>query len=506
MLLGQTLWIVLIAFACSFLGALQVPVFVASLMYALVGGVYDLRVRSTEAAATDDDADAGGNTTSPSVSTSRSTGLMDRVISLLDVPASTADDETVVTSSTSDDAKEEDRLRLRLHVTHSTDAAPATAVNRSQSEFYFRALFLACAATVFYQHVWLLFVAAVPIAVYAGHVATVSFAVRDVLHAQCADLTERLHGWVIVRHSAVLPVCLPGVLRLNRKVHRAVRRTLRDSIDTASSILMIVLLLLTVIFAGVFCAVEIYSEAITVVQLGNDVVNWTLCHRPELMNMFPEGVTSSMDDVIENAYQYGRTGIGTYVDELLKDADAEQRTQLREQLLSVWDRLIQYWLDRKKEGNGGGGPGVGEAFSGPQVPASAITDQIGEIVNNEGGRKCLTRVIFFFAFGLTHIATLSSTLLLACGHRRTELSSLSLKRAELFTVAQQGLIGWVKKNLDILMEVLNSVRGIVQANLSVLTSICWTLCSLFLGGGQAVITFIINSVRLRIYCIYKQKL
>lgn len=409
MLLGQTLWIVLIAYACSFLGALQVPVFVASLTYALVGVVYDLRARSTVAAA--DDGASGDTNTCPATAP---TGLVNKVLSLLDVPAfyttgdlsspvvptrsgagspSVVEDEAVVTSSTSDDAKEQDRLRLRLHVPvsdrASTSAAvPATdaAATRSQSEFYFRALFLACAATVFYNHVWLLFVAAVPVVVYAAHVATVSFAVRDVVHAQCADLTERLHRWVIVRHSAVLPVCLPGVMRLNRKVHRAVRRTLRDSIDTGSSILMIVLLLLTVIFAGVFCAVEIYSEAITVVQLGNDVVNWTLCHRPELMNMFPEGVTSSMDDVIENAYQYGRTGIGTYVDELLKDADAEQRTQLREQLLSVWDRLIQYWLDRKKEGNGGASSGAGEVFSGPQVPASAIADQIGEIVNNEGRR------------------------------------------------------------------------------------------------------------------------
>lgn len=410
MLLGQTLWIVLIAYACSFLGALQVPVFVASLTYALVGVVYDLRARSTlAAAAAAADAGASGDT---EASTTVPSGLVDKVLSLLDVPAfystgdlsspvvptrsaagspSVVEDEAVVTStSTSDDAKEQDRLRLRLHVPvsagASTPAAAATATDaaaiRSQSEIYFRGLFLACAATVFYNHVWLLFVFAVPVAVYAAHVATVSFAVRDVVHAQCADLTERLHRWVIERHSAVLPVCLPGVLRLNRKVHRAVRRTLRDSIDTGSSILMIVLLLLTVIFAGVFCAVEIYSEAITVVQLGNDVVNWTLCHRPELMNMFPEGVTSSMDDVIENAYQYGRTGIGTYVDELLKDADAEQRTQLREQLLSVWDRLIQYWLDRKKEGGGSGA--AGEAFSGPQVPASAIADQIGEIVNNEG--------------------------------------------------------------------------------------------------------------------------
>lgn len=103
------------------------------------------------------------------------------------------------------------------------------------------------------------------------------------------EQTIRQQEWIIVRHSAILPVCLPGVLRLNRKIHKTVRATLHDSIDTASSILMIVLLLFTVIFAGIFCAVEIYSETITVVQLGNDVVNWTLYHRPELMNMFPEG-------------------------------------------------------------------------------------------------------------------------------------------------------------------------------------------------------------------------
>lgn len=87
----------------------------------------------------------------------------------------------------------------------------------------------------------------------------------------------------------MLPLCLPGVLRLNHKVHKTIRRAMQESIDTASSIIMIVLLILTVIFAGIFCAVELYSETITVVQLGNDVVNWTLYHRPELMDMFPEG-------------------------------------------------------------------------------------------------------------------------------------------------------------------------------------------------------------------------
>lgn len=64
---------------------------------------------------------------------------------------------------------------------------------------------------------------------------------------------------------------------------------MHDSIDTASSILMIILLILTVIFASIFCAAEIYSETITIVQLGNDVLNYTMYHQPELMNIFPHG-------------------------------------------------------------------------------------------------------------------------------------------------------------------------------------------------------------------------
>lgn len=95
--------------------------------------------------------------------------------------------------------------------------------------------------------------------------------------------------WIYARQSALLPLCLPGIMKLNSKVHAYIRSTFRDSIDTASSILVIILLILLVIFASVFCAVEIYSETITVVQLGSDVVNYTINHRPELINMFPEG-------------------------------------------------------------------------------------------------------------------------------------------------------------------------------------------------------------------------
>lgn len=66
------------------------------------------------------------------------------------------------------------------------------------------------------------------------------------------------------------------------------------------------------------------------------------------------------------------------MDELLKDADLEQKKHLKDQLLGIWDRLIQYWVDRQKNSNN---------FHGPTVPASAISDSIGEIVNNEGEHR-----------------------------------------------------------------------------------------------------------------------
>lgn len=65
---------------------------------------------------------------------------------------------------------------------------------------------------------------------------------------------------------------------------------------------------------------------------------------------------------------------------------------------------------------------------------------------------------------------------------------------ELFTAAQQGLISWVKTNLGMLLEVLDSVWVIVKQNLNVITSIIGTFLSIFLGGGQAVITFLLDAV------------
>lgn len=136
---------------------------------------------------------------------------------------------------------------------------------------------------------------------------------------------------------------------------------------------MIILLILTIIFASLFFCVQIYSETFSVVQLSSDLVNRTLTARPDLVQMLPEGFQGSIDNVVDNAHQYGRQYIETYVDDMFKDTETTQAIKLKEQILLVWDRLIQNWLDRTQPDT-----------IGPSIPSEAISITIDEIVDNPG--------------------------------------------------------------------------------------------------------------------------
>lgn len=170
-----------------------------------------------------------------------------------------------------------------------------------------------------------------------------------------------------------MPLCLPGILELNYKINSVVRNSLKSSVDLVTSILMIILMILIIIFLGVFFCVNIYSETIEVAYLGKDLINKTITDRPELIDILPANMQSSIDDALDNAHHYGRRKIETYIDDWLTDADPVHATKLKEQILDVWDRLIQYWIDFNKSDS-----------YGPRVPTDALKSTFGEIVDNPG--------------------------------------------------------------------------------------------------------------------------
>ena len=142
---------------------------------------------------------------------------------------------------------------------------------------------------------------------------------------------------------------------------------------------MIILMLLIIIFLGVFFCVNIYSETIEVAYLGNNLINKTITDRPELIDILPANIQLSIDDALDNAHHYGRRKIETYIDDWLADADPVHATKLKNQILDVWNPLIQYWIDFNKS----------ETSYGPRVPTEALKSTFGEIVDNPGHFKKL---------------------------------------------------------------------------------------------------------------------
>lgn len=298
MLIGQSLWIVLLAYVCSFLGALQVPVWIACLAYAAVGFVYNSGVHEDG-----DETNADEQNRSILDKCAQFWGspiLISTPNRLAVQPSSHENIDSIARNDPNVDPAAILKQKLDLNIKATETGCKghqlhfAEVTKTSQSAIYFKGLFLACLITILYKQLFVLCLSLIPVLVYIVHNAIEIFGIKNYAAAKLEEIGKIVQDWIVPRHSALLPLCMPGVIKLNVKAHKYIRIALTGSIDTASSIIMIILLIFIVTFAGVFCAVEIYAETITVVQLGSDVVNYTINHRPELMDMFPEGKLHSL--------------------------------------------------------------------------------------------------------------------------------------------------------------------------------------------------------------------
>ncbi|XP_037814153.1 transmembrane protein 245 isoform X3 [Lucilia sericata] len=419
---GQSLWIAIISYVCSFLGALQVPVFIMIMLYVGASIIYHLRT------------------------TEESSSIVEKLKKLLDKTdfeksisalnfknvSQHSDIEDVSFSETMDSVETLEAYEVKEDITEE---------HQHLSDTYFKFLFYACIITFLYRNVWMFILAAIPIFMHLMFTLGKYTGFTDFISAKINDVYEKIKSWAIEHHSAVLPLCLPGILELNYKINTVVRDSLKSSVDLVTSILMIILMILIIVFLGVFFCVNIYSETIEVAYLGKDLINKTITDRPELIDILPANMQSSIDDALDNAHHYGRRKIETYIDDWLTDADPIHATKLKEQILDVWDRLIQYWIDFNKSDS-----------YGPRVPTDALKSTFGEIVDNPGHFK------------------------------------------ELVLVAKQGIIGWAKSNTQTIMEVAESLWHIIRTNLSMIMTFTGEILSLVLSGGQACVEFILDMI------------
>nr|CAI5868777.1 unnamed protein product [Callosobruchus analis] len=251
------------------------------------------------------------------------------------------------------------------------------------------------------------------------------------------DIFHTVKAWCEERHDALVPVPIRGLYRVIHRTNTVLKMSINDSIDTVASCVVIFGLIVFLICASIFIALQIYAEAIMLVQMTGNVINQTVVHNPELRQVLPPAWDDTIDSILDNAYQYGREGISKAVKGMMSDVDTAKSEKLEQQILELWDRVYQNWMSPNNS-------------NGPQVTEEAVRTSWEAFI--------------------------------------TDIQ----KSSEMLNV--NALIDFGKQNIGTLMSLLESIWGILKGNISLILSSFSTFLSVILGGGTAVMNFILNSV------------
>lgn len=445
---GQAVWILVVGYFCTYLGSFQTPAFLFAIFYAAAGFVYESESGSS--------GELLGNL--------KKLVVADKPTPLIEVEETTdsqpeADTALLKTTRMGSIMKDplnlshisEIKQQMKLNFEEKKSQPGSAKKVELESDFYMKILLYGCLAAMLWHQIWVLLLSFIPIFIYALKEIIKILGFFQYVESKLKNHYAAINEWLEPRRQAVFPVCMPGVRKINKKLHKIFTEQSKLYVDDISAVAMILFLIIFVTFLSVFLFFQIYAETIVVAQLGSNLINRTLTHSPELVEMLPINM-QSMNDAIDNAYKLSREKIEEYVDNALNQTNPEQAEKLKSQILSLWDRLIQSYMDRNNDS------------IGPRVGMDSILTTLDDIfVTSEG-----------------------------------ELVGIQIdgndNHQNFILVTTAGIFQWMKNNVEILKEVGDSVWIVLKANMSLLFSTTTTLLSVLFGGGQAMIKFIFNIV------------
>lgn len=307
------------------------------------------------------------------------------------------------------------------------------------SDFYICSLLWGCAIVFFWKNLMLVPILCIPIAIYFIKRCGAYLGIWSMLYTHGANFLCKVTNWCHERNDAIIPVPIRGLYRIVYKANQFIKKNVKESIDTVSSCVVILGLLVFVLCASIFICVQVYAEAITVVQISSNVINQTVVHNPELRQLLPPAFENTVDSLLDNAYQYGREGISKGVKSMMSGVDPSKSEKLEQQVLELWDRIYQAWMNSDSDQS-----------HGPKVTSDAVQKTWNNFIDD------------------------------------------LQKSPEMFNIS--GLMSFVNQNVGTLISLLDSIWSIVKGNISLVLGSFSAIVSVLLGGGTAVLNFILNVI------------
>lgn len=190
MVAGQSIWFMLLAYVCSFLGALQVPAFIIAIAYSAAGFIYNWNRE-------DDVLDNSSETKNQSMF-ERCAHFWDSPIIKSTPNRQQAGGDIVqpsavqpISSPSPDDVNPtailKTKLELNLKTAKTSSAEAENHGSKSQSAIYFKALFMACLVTFLYKQLIVLALSFIPVLVYIAANIFVTFGMKEWLWNSISD-------------------------------------------------------------------------------------------------------------------------------------------------------------------------------------------------------------------------------------------------------------------------------------------------------------------------------
>ncbi|OQR75866.1 transmembrane protein-like [Tropilaelaps mercedesae] len=313
----------------------------------------------------------------------------------------------------------------------SDDGSPDSDSSSRESDLYLIAVVWACVVMQIYRNLWFLPLMYIPL--LYGMVK--SICIRLNVTEWTSSMREGFDDWYEQRREAIMPDYLRPVIRLLLKGDHKIKHVLENSVDSITAVFVIILLFLVATVGTIFMAVQVYGESVYLIEITSGVINRTVVHNPELQQLVPDTIRNlqdALDSMIGDAYTYGKDWIRGSLRRLLDDKDPMKAEALEAEIVDLWDRVYQMWMQKN--------------------------------ATELDGSKALAKPSW-------------NTLL--DGLKSLDVSAIT---------------NFVKDNLDTLQTVIDSLWVILKGNVTIFISVFTAILSVVFGGGTAVLNFVINFV------------
>ncbi|XP_071825219.1 transmembrane protein 245-like [Apostichopus japonicus] len=275
----------------------------------------------------------------------------------------------------------------------------------------------------------------IPVVFYLGKKFAIQLGLVDKAEFHWDRFKDRLAG----RESALLPGEVRKAVSFFLEGDKMIIGALKASVDTVTSIVIILSMFIGVVVGGIFLVIQIQQESLHMVDLTTNLINETIVNNPEMQEWLPatDQLKETMDDVLEDAFMYGRDWIKGQIHTMIGGTD-EEKEEVEEQVLQMLDQLyLQFVAKAKQE------PETGDKIS---LREGVPDVSVGDVMSKLG------------------------------------------------TVDYSNFVAVLQENLETIQSVLESVWSIVMSNVSIITTLLGSASSVLLSGGTAILNFLLASI------------